>query len=103
MGDLDAKIGDMIHHGDTETNRGGKLLKTMIKENGLGIINGMRERRGKWTRIEKGRKSVLDYIMIEEKESHKVKEIYIDQEKIWTPHCVTNEGNEIFTDHCAVM
>ena len=67
------------------------------------IINGMRERKETWTRIEKGRKSVLDYVMIEEKESHKVTEIYIDEEKIWMLHYVTNEGNEKFTDRCAQL
>ena len=102
MGDFNAKVGDMIEQGDTETNRGGKQLRILIKENRMEIVNGMRERKGTWTRIEKGKKAVLDYIMIEEKESHGVTEINIDEEKLWTPHYVTNEGNEMFTDHCAI-
>ena len=102
MGDFNAKVGGMIPNGEIEMNRGGKELSSLVEKNELTIINALEERVGTWTRKEKGKRSIIDYVIMEQKDLDKVKQIWIDEEKEWTPYRVTEKG-EVYTDHCAMI
>ena len=97
MGDFNAKVGDKVKIGNKEANKGGKELVKMCKESGMEIINALDNREGAWTRIENGKRSVIDYILIEKKDSVKVKRMKIDEEKEWSLYYVKKREKFIQT------
>ena len=70
------------------------------------FINVMNVSEGKWTRVENGKKSVLDYMMVEKEEEDGVKKMIIDEDRKYTPYHTVVEGAEIrdiYTDHNAMI
>ena len=105
MGDFNAKIEKLKNGAETakKTDKGGRQLMTMVERNKLEIVNGMDITKGKWTRIQGDTKSALDYLIVEEKESESVISMIIDEEKMETPYYVTDENEEKYTDHTAMI
>ena len=56
---------------------------------------------------EKGeRKSIIDYILMDEFLYNKVSEVIIDESKAYTPYCITRENKVqkvVSSDHCAMI
>ena len=74
----------------------------MILENNLNIVNSSKEKcEGLWTRIEGENKSIIDYVLIDEKEANKVIKMKIDENKDYTPYHVS-QSRIIYSDHCAI-
>ena len=66
VGDMNAKIGNQIIGNHTEISKGGKLLIDMAKKQGMTIVNKKDVCKGKWTKEEAGKKSIIDYTLIDE-------------------------------------
>ena len=99
MGDLNCKVGDIIANNSTVVSKGGKVLKTFCSEMGLIITNSMNICEGTWTRMSRDKKSVLDYIIVNQEVTAEVEKVSIDEDKIITPYHVV--GKEvIYSDHC---
>ena len=100
MGDLNCKVGNVIKGNTIEVSKGGRILTKMCKRHDLSIINGEDLCEGTWTRIQKNKKSVLDYMITKEQDIGKVKKMRIDEDKIITPYRVNEEKETVYTDHC---
>jgi len=92
VGDFNAKIYEQL-------TKGGKLLKEMTERNELFIAN--QTAKGKWTRIEGGTKSIIDYVLVNEEMKSNI-ELEIDESKALTPYYI-KEGKAKYTDHCAMI
>ena len=92
VGDFNAKIG-------SDESKGGKLLKKLANKNDLCVANNLAK--GKWTRIEGEKKSVIDYVLIDEQNKSKIS-MEIDEQKRMTPFHIS-KGKVISTDHCAMV
>ncbi len=105
-GDFNAKL----ESGDQYVPKGnGKLLREVVDMYQLKILNHDPKTEGKWTRIQKRKneeiKSVLDYVIVDTATKEKVKEMIIDESKLFTPYHVKKERNQktiVFSDHCAI-
>ena len=102
VGDMNAKVGGMISENTEEVTKGGRILKKMIENNGLIIANALQKCKGKWTRIENDKKSILDYLIIDEESEAAITNIEIDEEKYHTPYRI-EALRKIYSDHCAII
>ncbi len=73
MGDFNCKVGDVIPGNTEEVTKGGKMLMKMVDKLDLQLINAQEECEGIWTRVEKDKKSVLDYVIMENEGEKMVK------------------------------
>ena len=104
MGDLNCKIGtERIKNNTDELSKGGRVLLSLCKKLDLAIINGEECSEGTWTRIQKEKKSVLDYIITEKKDMSQIKKLIIDEEKMKTPYRINEDNDMIYTDHCMMI
>ena len=103
MGDLNCKTGEIIKNNTEEVSKGGRVLMNMCKKCDLTILNGEDICQGTWTRIQKDKKSVLDYMLIKKKDLSLVSNMVIDENKILTPYRINEEKEVVFTDHCMMM
>ena len=101
MGDFNCKIGDAIKNNKEEVSRGGKELLKMIKDNKLSVLNNHIRCKGKWTRSQNEKKSVIDYVLIKEEDEERITKVRIDENKEITPYRITEEI--VYTDHCAIV
>ena len=64
--DFNCKIGKEEQKGNkAKVTKGGRKLLSMIESENLSIANMSQKCSGLWTRVENGKKSVLDYIIIQ--------------------------------------
>ena len=94
MGDFNCKIGK-------QPSKSGKVLKQVVKESGMVVLNQHEKCEGKWTRIQGEQKSTIDYVLVDKVDGKYLKKMVIDEDKINTPYHVTREG-KVYTDHCAI-
>ena len=99
MGGMNCKIGDLIDGIKEEISMGGKIMKKMIKENNMIILNSLEKWRGKWRRSSGREKSIIDYIMIGEEDENGVESIIIDEKKEKSPYRLKRSDGIIFPDH----
>ena len=94
----------MIQGGNKEVTKGGKELMRMADENGIEIVNTM-WKDTIWTRTEGGKRSTIDYLLVEKNEIENVEEFEIDEDKLWTPYHVKKEQGykTVYSDHNAIM
>ena len=91
MGDFNCKIGVEVK-GNTETvPKGGKIMKNLSEKTNMQIVNTMELCKGTWTRVENGKKSVLDYVLIDKEEIKCLERMDIDESKDITPYKQTEE------------
>ena len=98
MGDLNCKIGKMIEGNNEEVSKGGKILLAMCKKQEVVILNADKCCDGKWTRIQKEKKSILDYIITTEEDESM--NMMIDEDKGNTPYYLNLEKDIVYSDHC---
>ena len=98
IGDLNAKVGDVIKGNKKQVTKGGRLMLETVKKFDLEIVNATEKCKGLWTREEHGQKSVLDYVLVNRVCYDAVKKMKIDEEKEITPYTKTGEGRT-YTDH----
>ena len=98
IGDFNCKVGTKIKGNKQKVTKGGRLMLETIKKLDLQMLNASEKCKGLWTREEKGKRSVLDYVLMNKEAAESVGEMIIDEEKIITPY--TSMGEErIHTDH----
>ena len=102
IGDLNCKIGEKIKGNTEQISKGGKLLIKLAEKNNMEIINTTEVCEGTWTRDENGKKSVLDYALINKEEIESVKKMYIDEKKEITPF-TESEAKKVYSDHNTII
>lgn len=75
MGDMNCKIGSVIEGNTEEVTKGGKVMLEMCKRHDLSILNAEEMCIGTWTRVQKEKKSVLDYMITNKGDLPLVKEV----------------------------
>ena len=78
-GDFNCKVGDTIEGNIGPVSKGGKKLIKMIEKEKLCLTNASEKCEGKWTREENGKKSILDYIIIEQEDEKYLRQRYEDR------------------------
>ena len=72
MGDFNCKVGKVIKGNNAEVSKSGKIFNQMITRNKLLVLNSLESCKGIWTREEGGTRSVLDYIIVDQKDGSTV-------------------------------
>ena len=85
VGDFNAKVGDIIKGNKDEVSKSGKVLKEMVLEQDLSVLNANQKCIGTWTRVLGSEKSVIDYAMVLQGDEQYITEIRIDDDKVDTP------------------
>ena len=99
VGDLNCKIGKEIPGNTDQVTTGGRLLLKLIKDMDLTVLNAHENCQGLWTRIENGKRSVIDYALIEKEHVESVEEVMIDEKKEITPYWKAPSNERTYTDH----
>lgn len=87
VGDFNMKVGETIKGNHEEISKGGKMLLKLINKRKLEIVNNSPKCSGLWTRIvttdseNDERKSVLDYVLTNQKCYHKTEQMCIDEDR----------------------
>ena len=82
----------MIQGNKDEISKAGKIFKSMCKDTGLCILNAHTKCQGKWTRVEKDKKSVLDYALIRRED-----ELVLDLVGAFGVHCMIKKVINLFS------
>ena len=98
---INCKIGNAIPGNNEEVTKGGKVLKKLVKDLNLRIVNADTKCEGIWTRKENEKRSVLDYGLIREGDEEGIIKMFIDEEKLYTPYRMTKHIT--YMDHCAML
>ena len=109
VGDLNAKISPTDNDLSADSFNG-KMLREMIVQTDLNVVNFQKEAIGKWTRIQQNKKgvakSVLDYVLVDEMTKSRVVDFIVDEEKCMTPFRTTKTQKSVVTvthsDHCTI-
>ena len=102
VGDFNCKVGDIVPGNTEEITKGGRLLMELVKSQNLKILNTSKKCTGLWTWVKGEKKSVLDYMIIEAENEDLVREMWIDNDREYTPkHLV--DGRYVYTDHNTMM
>jgi hypothetical protein len=97
-------VGEAKVKGTLESeSKGGKKLLAMVEKEKMILTNASDKCSGLWTREEKGKKSVIDFIIMEEEDEHYITSIEIDEKKSKAPFRLKSmEGGAIqtvYSDH----
>ena len=105
-GDFNCKVGDKIEGNIGPVSKGGRKLIKMMEKEKLCLTNASEKCKGKWTREENGKKSILDYIIIEQEDEKYLKEMKIDESKKYAPFRLKKEDRQIktiYSDHNSMI
>ena len=87
VGDFNMKVGETIKGNQDQISKGGRMLLKLMNKRKLELINSGSKCSGLWTRIvttdseNDERKSVLDYVLTNQKCYHKVELMHIDEDR----------------------
>ena len=100
VGDFNAHIGNdqegiMGNHAKIGTN--GKEYREIIKRNNLVLVNNTEKCKGLWTRIEKDKKTILDFTITNEKAYERINKIEIDDDLKHTLESKRSKTDHIMT------
>ena len=99
IGDLNAKVGDIIPGNKAEVSKAGKELKNFIKKNKVKVLNSSPICQGLWTRVEGNAKSVIDYVLVKEKTEDSILNMIVDEDRLYTPFNFMSKEKIIYSDH----
>ena len=102
-GDMNAKTGNKIEGNHEKQTKGGKMLINLAEKEGMTIMNTKEVCKGKWTREEAGKKSIIDYVLIDKNYEEAVKEMVIDEQREFTPYKLEGKTERTYTDHNTIM
>ena len=103
MGDLNCKIGQLVSGNTEEVTKGGKVLAAMCEKLDMSILNTESLCNGTWTRISNGKKSVLDYMIVNKEDVPIIKNVTVDELKEMTPYRLNENKQIVYSDHCTMM
>ena len=102
LGDFNCKVGEFIKGNTNTVTKGGRLLLKMLRKNNLQLLNSSDNTKGVWTRVEKKngvvKKSVLDYMVMNEKSYNLTQQMLIDEDKM-IPIYTLNNKVKTYSDH----
>ena len=101
IGDFNCKIGSVVKKNTEEITRGGNMLLDMVGKHDLKIMNTSKKCQGVWTRTDGSKRSILDYVIVENEDEELVKEMIIDEEREITPNH-NQDGRTIYSDHFTI-
>ena len=103
LGDLNAKI-EQNDKRVVPLSANGKLLKGIVENQQLTVLNFAENCTGKWTHVIRttGKSSVLDYVMIGNEAYLYVKEVTIDEDCVFCPFA-TKKNKIQYSDHNAII
>ena len=101
VGDFNCKVGAAIPGNREEITKSGKLLCNLIKKWKLDLVNSLPVCEGKWTRIEKETKTIIDYAITRTRDRDGMSLALIDEEKTITPYRISDKI--VYSDHCAIL
>ena len=102
LGDFNCKVGSIINNNNAKVSVGGRLLLKLASKKELTILNSTDLCNGLWTRIEKEKKSVIDYIITRSKDVPNIISMEIDEEREYPVYRTIKEKNEsrkVYSDH----
>ena len=106
IGDFNAHVGDDdqgIRGNSTKIDCGGEALRNLIERRGLILANSSEKCQGRITRIDpKGNDSTIDYVVTNAEMYDKVKNIIIDEDRVWALTNYTKKKGksiEVPSDH----
>ena len=107
-GDFNCKVVDETIKGNHPIiSKGGKKLLNMVEKDDLVILNGSDKCEGLWTRDENGKKSILDYMIIEKDDEEFCRSLHVDESKTFAPFRLKKEKGMIetvYSDHnCMIL
>ena len=110
LGDFNSHIGndnEGMAGNDPEINTNGEQLRALIENRNLHLVNKMNICKGKWTRNDpKGKKSILDMIIINNNMLDKIQSMLIDEEEnyqIVRYKKADGKTTEVKTDHKTII
>ena len=108
VGDFNCKIGKDIEENHKLVTKGGRKLKKFVEKEGLKIMNSLENCNGTWTRDEKGVKSILDYVIVDEEFAEHITEMKIhDKDKDISPFNLkqinTKKIKMVYSDHNPIV
>ena len=102
IGDLNSKI-DVQECKIIPLSNNGKFLEEIISRSDLKVMNFSEKCEGKWTHVVRttGKKSVLDYIIVNKELDNDIKEVLVDEELLYTPFRLIgrNQIEVKYSDH----
>ena len=102
IGDFNAKVGELVTNNHTEVSKSGKLLIKLLDSMHLKLMNTSSSCNGLWTRTEKKKKSVIDYVIMDEEGEDLVSRMEIDEGRNFTPYHV-HGGRTVYSDHNSII
>ena len=98
IGDLNAKVGEIIKGNKPEVTKGGKLLLKLVKANVMTILNESEKCTGLWTRSDGTSNSVVDYMIIDSESDMAFESMLIDEDREFSPASYNLDGIT-YSDH----
>ena len=105
-GDFNCKIGKAINGNSDKVSKGGRLLMKTVLKNAPTIVNAESKCKGLWTRVQGGKpiqRSVIDYTIVNNELRHKIKEMVIDEDKLYGAYKLENLIKRTYSDHNAIV
>ena len=98
LGDFNCKVGKYIKNNSDTITKGGRLLLKLMRNNKLTLMNALQETKGLWTRTQGDKKSVIDYVLLNEMSHRVFQYMIIDEERNYPIYSNYNNINT-FSDH----
>ena len=107
VGDLNSKI-EWKNNKVQPMSNNGMYLANVISNGNLEVLNFSKKCTGKWTHEIRtsGKKSVIDYILVDKEVGNTVTEMLIDEECLYTPFHIVNDRKRKgaqYSDHNTIL
>ena len=102
VGDFNCKIGTIIDGNKEEVTVGGKILRKMMIENKLTVVNSLKCTKGLWTREQGDSKSIIDFVITKTEDETDILNMIIDENKWISPmRIIKKDGINtiVYSDH----
>ena len=102
VGDFNCKIGTIIDGNKEEVTVGGKILRKMMTENKLTVVNSLKCTKGLWTREQGDSKSIIDFVITKTEDETDILNMIIDENKWMSPmRIIKKDGINtiVYSDH----
>ena len=107
VGDFNSKVGSVIEGNNKVVSKGGRKLLSIIEKEGLVLGNAMEKCDGTWTRVEGKKKSILDYVIMDEDFSEHIESVKIfDNDDSMSAFNLKRKRKDIkmvYSDHKPIM
>ena len=103
VADFNCKIGKEIEGNKEEVTKSAKYLLKLERNHQLKILNKSEVCKGKWSRVEGEKKSILDYVLMKKEDEKALLSMLIDEDKVFAPGGINEEKEAVYSDHNTVI